>query len=59
MKVSTVVVAAVDAVTSFVTASDASSQAFKTATLLKTLNINALIIGESGVGKKSLAKYIL
>jgi DNA-binding NtrC family response regulator len=52
-------VAAVDAVTSFITASGASSQAFKTATLLKTLNINALIIGESGVGKKSLAKYIL
>jgi len=54
-----VVAAAVDAVTSFVTASDASSQAFKTATLLKTLNINALISGEIGVGKKSLARYIL
>ena len=53
------VAAAVDAVTSFVTASDASSQAFKTATLLKTLNINALISGEIGVGKKSLARYIL
>ena len=53
------VVAAVDAVTSFVTASDASAQAFKTATLLKTLNINALISGEVGVGKKSLAKYII
>ena len=53
------VAAAVDAVTSFVTASDASSQAFKTATLLKTLNINALISGEIGVGKKSLAQYIL
>jgi DNA-binding NtrC family response regulator len=52
-------VAAVDAVTSFVTASDASVQAFKTATLLKTLNINALISGEIGVGKKSLAQYIL
>jgi len=46
-------------VTSFVTASDASSQAFKTATLLKTLSINALITGEKGVGKKSLARYIL
>ena len=46
-------------VTNFITASDASSQAFKTATLLKTLNINSLITGESGVGKKTLAKYIL
>ena len=46
-------------VTNFITASDASSQAFKTATLLKTLSINSLITGELGVGKKSLAKYIL
>ena len=46
-------------VTNFITASDASAQAFKTATLLKTLNINSLITGESGVGKKTLAKYIL
>ena len=53
-----VAAAAVD-VTSFITASDASSQAFKTATLLKTLTVNSLITGESGVGKKSLAKYIL
>lgn len=53
-----VAAAAVD-VTNFVTASDASTQAFKTATLLKTLSINSLITGESGVGKKSLAKYIL
>jgi DNA-binding NtrC family response regulator len=53
-----VAAAAVD-VTNFVTASDASSQAFKTATLLKTLSVNSLITGESGVGKKSLAKYIL
>ena len=53
-----VAAAAVD-VTSFITASDASSQAFKTATLLKTLSVNALITGEPGVGKKSLAQYIL
>ncbi|MFH1948050.1 MAG: Fis family transcriptional regulator [Pseudomonadota bacterium] len=53
-----VAAAAVD-VTNFVTASDASAQAFKTATLLKTLSVNSLITGESGVGKKSLAKYIL
>lgn len=46
-------------VTNFITVSDASSEAFKTATLLKTLNVNSLITGESGVGKKSIAKYIL
>ena len=56
--VAQVAAAAVDA-TSFIAVSDASSQAFKTATLLKTLNINSLITGESGVGKKTLAKYIL
>ena len=46
-------------VTNFITASDASKEAFKTATLLKTLNVNSLITGELGVGKKSIAKYIL
>jgi len=46
-------------VTNFITASEASSQAFKTATLLKTLTVNALIMGEVGVGKKSLASFIL
>jgi len=45
--------------TSFITASPASAQAFKTATLLKTLSVNSLITGEVGVGKKSLATYIL
>jgi len=45
--------------TNFVTASESSHQAFKTATLLKTLNVNSLISGEIGVGKKSLARYIL
>jgi len=45
--------------TSFITASDASKEAFKTATLLKTLTVNSLITGEVGVGKKSLATYIL
>ena len=53
-----IAIAVVD-VTSFVTACDASKEAFKTATLLKTLNINALIMGEIGVGKRSLAEYIL
>jgi len=53
-----VVVQAVD-VTKFITASDSSSKAFTTATLLKTLNVNALIMGEIGVGKRSLAQFIL
>lgn len=43
----------------YITASASSAQAFKTATLLKTLSVNALITGEVGVGKKSLARYIL
>ena len=46
-------------VTNFITLSNASKEAFKTATLLKTLNVNSLITGENGVGKKSLASYIL
>jgi len=46
-------------VTSFITASNASKEAYKTANLLKTLSVNALIMGDAGVGKKSLAKYIL
>jgi DNA-binding NtrC family response regulator len=52
------VVQAVDA-TSFITASEASFQAKKTATLLKTLTVNALVMGEVGVGKESLARFIL
>ncbi len=50
--------AAVDA-TKFITACEASLQAKKTATLLKTLHVNTLITGEIGVGKKSLASFIL
>ena len=46
-------------VTKFVTACEASYQAFKTATLLKTLTVNALIMGEVGVGKRNLASFIL
>lgn len=53
------VVAAVVDVTSFITASEASKEAFKTASLLKTLTVNSLILGEDGVGKQSLAHYIL
>lgn len=52
-------VAAVVDVTNFLTASEASKKALKTANLLKTLTVNSLITGESGVGKKSLAMYIL
>jgi len=43
----------------YITASASSAEAFKTATLLKTLSVNSLITGEVGVGKKSLAQYIL
>ena len=46
-------------VTNFITFSEASYQAFKTASLLKTLTVSALIMGELGVGKKSLASFIL
>ncbi len=51
--------AAVVDVTSFVTASHASIEALKTANLLKSLSVNALISGERGVGKTKLAQYIL
>ncbi len=50
--------AAVD-VTKFITASESSSQAKKTAILLKSLTVNALITGEVGVGKRTLASFIL
>jgi DNA-binding NtrC family response regulator len=46
-------------VTSFITASQASQKAKKTATLLKSLTVNTLIMGELGVGKESLATFIL
>ncbi len=52
------VVQAVD-VTNFLATSDASLEALKTANLLKGLPVNAFIFGQSGTGKKSLAKYIL
>ncbi len=51
-------VRAVD-VTKFIATSDASLEALKTANLLKGLPVNAFIFGQSGTGKKSLAKYIL
>ena len=36
-----------------------SKEILNSAKLLQTVEVNALILGESGVGKKSLAKYIL
>ena len=45
--------------TNFITVSQASKEAFKTATLLRSLQVNALVRGEVGVGKKTLARYIL
>ena len=53
------VAAAVVDATNFITASDASAEAFKTANLLKLLSVNALIYGERGTGKLTLARYIL
>ena len=52
------VITAVD-VTNFLTASSASVEAFKTANLLKGLGVNAIILGERGTGKLTLARYIL
>jgi len=46
-------------VTNFLGTSRASIEAFKTANLLKTLTVNALIYGETGTGKLTLARYIL
>ncbi|MDP3464337.1 MAG: Fis family transcriptional regulator [Sulfuricurvum sp.] len=56
--VEVVVTTAVD-VTNFLTASSASLEAFKTANLLKGLSVNAMIMGERGTGKLTLARYIL
>jgi DNA-binding NtrC family response regulator len=53
------VVAPVVDATNFLTASSASVEAFKTANLLKALSVNAMIIGERGTGKLTLARYIL
>lgn len=52
------VTTAVDAI-NFVTASPSSVEAFKTANLLKGLSVNAVIFGERGTGKLTLARYIL
>ncbi len=47
------------AVANFLGTSRASTEAFKTANLLKTLSVNALVYGENGTGKSTLARYIL
>ncbi len=53
------VVAAVVLDRDFIAKSRASKEALKSANLLKNLNINALIIGDRGVGKNTLARHIL
>jgi DNA-binding protein Fis len=45
--------------TNFIARSRAASEALRSANLLKSLNINALIIGPSGVGKATLAQQII
>ena len=45
--------------TSYIANSRASLEALKSANLLKSLNINAIIVGEAGTGKEILAKFIL
>lgn len=47
------------AVTNFLGASESSLEALKTANLLKSLSVNALILGAIGTGKKTLSRYIL
>lgn len=49
---------AVDAV-NFIAKNRASKEALKSANLLKSLEINALITGEEGTGKTTLARYII
>ncbi len=50
--------AAVDAI-NFIAKSPSSREVLKSANLLKGLNVNALIEGEGGTGKVTLARYIL
>ncbi len=58
MKNHAVAVQVVDVI-NFIAYSRASKEALKSANLLKSLDINALITGEEGVGKATLAKYII
>lgn len=57
----TTIAMAVDAVEhiKYIARSRASIEALKSANLLKSLNINAIILGEHGVGKEALCKHIL
>lgn len=61
MRADVVEVAAITVVdvTNFLTASNASIEAFKTVNLLKGLCVNAMIYGEPSTGKLTLARYIL
>lgn len=43
----------------YIAKSRASAEALKSANLLKSLNLNALIYGERGVGKHRLASYVM
>ncbi len=45
--------------TNYIAKSRASIEALKSANLLKSVTINALILGERGVGKETLARHIL
>lgn len=45
--------------TNYIAKSRASMEALKSANLLKSVTINALILGESGVGKQTLAQHIV
>ncbi len=42
----------------YIAVSEISKEILNSATLLKSLGVNALIVGEKGVGKKALASYI-
>ena len=44
--------------TNYITQSVNTKEAFKTASLLKDFNVNVLIVGESGTGRKTLATLI-
>ena len=45
--------------TNYIAKSRASIEALKSANLLKSVSINALILGEHGVGKQTLAQHII
>ena len=45
--------------TNYIAKSRASIEALKSANLLKSVTINALILGEHGVGKETLARHII